>query len=64
MANFYREWAGSHELDVGRDGYCGPTIVAELVGAVQTPYLASRNPGRWLRKQASSAWNWNASASG
>ncbi|MER9940172.1 class I SAM-dependent methyltransferase [Mesorhizobium sp. M0088] len=40
LANFYRGWASSYELDVGRDGYCGPMIVAELAGAVQTAYLA------------------------
>ncbi|MER8511275.1 class I SAM-dependent methyltransferase [Mesorhizobium sp. M0894] len=39
LTNFYREWARSYELDVGRDGYCGPMIVAELTGAVQTAYL-------------------------
>ncbi|MER9229225.1 class I SAM-dependent methyltransferase [Mesorhizobium sp. M0664] len=41
LAHFYRGWASSYELDVGRDGYCGPMIVAELAGAVQTAYLAS-----------------------
>ncbi|MER8434932.1 class I SAM-dependent DNA methyltransferase [Mesorhizobium caraganae] len=40
LTHFYREWASSYELDVGRDGYCGPMIVAELAGAVQTAYLA------------------------
>lgn len=40
LAHFYREWASSYDLDVGRDGYCGPMIVAELAGAVQTAYLA------------------------
>lgn len=40
LANFYRGWASSYDLDVGRDGYCGPMIVAELAGAVQTAYLA------------------------
>ncbi|MER9254424.1 class I SAM-dependent methyltransferase [Mesorhizobium sp. M0598] len=40
LAHFYRGWASSYELDVGRDGYCGPMIVAELAGAVQTAYLA------------------------
>ncbi|WP_292540699.1 class I SAM-dependent methyltransferase [Mesorhizobium sp.] len=28
-------------MDVGRDGYCGPIIVAELAGAVQTAYLST-----------------------
>lgn len=40
LAHFYRGWASSYDLDVGRDGYCGPMIVAELAGAVQTAYLA------------------------
>ncbi|MER9953219.1 class I SAM-dependent methyltransferase, partial [Mesorhizobium sp. M0047] len=40
LTSFYREWASAYELDVGRDGYCGPMIVAELAGAVQTAYLA------------------------
>ncbi|MER9457361.1 class I SAM-dependent methyltransferase [Mesorhizobium sp. M0478] len=41
LTHFYRGWASSYELDVGRDGYCGPTVVAELAGTVQTAYLAS-----------------------
>ncbi|MER9826714.1 methyltransferase domain-containing protein, partial [Mesorhizobium sp. M0115] len=41
LAHFYRGWASAYELDVGRDGYCGPMIVAELAGAVQTAYLAN-----------------------
>ncbi|MER8856004.1 class I SAM-dependent methyltransferase [Mesorhizobium australicum] len=41
LTHFYRRWASSYELDVGRDGYCGPTIVAELAGTVQTAYLAN-----------------------
>ncbi|MER9618770.1 class I SAM-dependent methyltransferase [Mesorhizobium sp. M0207] len=41
LKHFYRGWASSYDLDVDRDGYCGPTIVAELAGAVQTAYLAS-----------------------
>ncbi|MER8849882.1 class I SAM-dependent DNA methyltransferase [Mesorhizobium australicum] len=40
LAHFYRGWASAYDLDVGRDGYCGPMIVAELAGAVQTAYLA------------------------
>ncbi|MER8511216.1 class I SAM-dependent methyltransferase [Mesorhizobium sp. M0894] len=40
LAHFYGGWASSYDLDVGRDGYCGPMIVAELAGAVQTAYLA------------------------
>ncbi|RWC27838.1 MAG: class I SAM-dependent methyltransferase [Mesorhizobium sp.] len=39
LTHFYRGWANSYELDVGRDGYCGPTVVAELAGTVQTAYL-------------------------
>ncbi|MER8389327.1 class I SAM-dependent methyltransferase [Mesorhizobium sp. M1380] len=42
LAHFYREWASAYDLDVGRDGYCGPRIVAELAGAVQTAYLAKQ----------------------
>ncbi|MET2832459.1 class I SAM-dependent DNA methyltransferase [Mesorhizobium shangrilense] len=41
LAHFYRGWASSYDLDVGREGYCGPTVVAELAGAVQTAYLAN-----------------------
>ncbi|MER9794154.1 class I SAM-dependent methyltransferase [Mesorhizobium sp. M0213] len=41
LAHFYRGWASSYELDVGRDGYCGPTVVAELASAVQTAYFAN-----------------------
>ncbi|ESZ68213.1 class I SAM-dependent methyltransferase [Mesorhizobium sp. L103C105A0] len=40
LAHFYRGWASSYDLDVGRYGYCGPMIVAELAAAVQTAYLA------------------------
>ncbi|RUV63780.1 class I SAM-dependent methyltransferase [Mesorhizobium sp. M5C.F.Ca.IN.020.29.1.1] len=40
LADFYRGWASAYELDVSRDEYCGPMIVAELTGAVQTAYLA------------------------
>ncbi|TIW74741.1 MAG: class I SAM-dependent methyltransferase [Mesorhizobium sp.] len=40
LTHFYRGWASSYELDVGREEYCGPTVVAELAGAVQTAYLA------------------------
>lgn len=41
LAHFYRGWASSYDLDVGREAYCGPTVVAELAGAVQTAYLAN-----------------------
>ncbi|MDX8496104.1 class I SAM-dependent methyltransferase [Mesorhizobium sp. VK22B] len=40
LAQFYRGWASSYDLDVGRNGYWGPMIVAELAAAVQTAYLA------------------------
>ncbi|MER9064407.1 class I SAM-dependent methyltransferase [Mesorhizobium sp. M0698] len=42
LTHFYQGWASSYDLDVGRDGYCGPMIVAELAGAAQTAYLAGR----------------------
>ncbi|MER9859147.1 class I SAM-dependent methyltransferase, partial [Mesorhizobium sp. M0113] len=41
LAHFYRGWANSYEVDVGREGYCGPTVVAELASAVQTAYFAN-----------------------
>ncbi|KAA3447953.1 class I SAM-dependent methyltransferase [Mesorhizobium sp. SARCC-RB16n] len=44
LAEFYRGWASAYELEVGRDEYCGPVIVAELAGAVQTAYLARERP--------------------
>ncbi|MGX5804412.1 class I SAM-dependent DNA methyltransferase [Bradyrhizobium sp. Arg314] len=40
LADLYRGWASAFDLDQGRVGYCGPMIVAELAGAVQTAYLA------------------------
>ncbi|MEI9425969.1 class I SAM-dependent methyltransferase [Mesorhizobium sp. Cs1299R1N1] len=43
LADLYRGWASAFDLDQGRVGYCGPMIVAELAGAVQTAYLAGRN---------------------
>ncbi|MER8930649.1 class I SAM-dependent methyltransferase [Mesorhizobium sp. M0915] len=42
LAHFYRSWASSYDLDVGREEYCGPTVVAELASAVQTAYLANQ----------------------
>ncbi|CDX47013.1 Methyltransferase type 11 [Mesorhizobium sp. ORS 3359] len=42
LTHFYRGWANSYESDVGRDGYCGPTVVAELAGTVQTAYLGNK----------------------
>ncbi|MER8961754.1 class I SAM-dependent methyltransferase [Mesorhizobium sp. M0701] len=41
LAHFYRGWANSYDLDVGREEYCGPTVVAELASAVQAAYLAN-----------------------
>ncbi|MEI8703005.1 class I SAM-dependent DNA methyltransferase [Mesorhizobium sp. ISC15] len=40
LARLYRGWASAFDLDQARVGYCGPIIVAELAGAVQTAYLA------------------------
>ncbi|RWM49491.1 class I SAM-dependent methyltransferase [Mesorhizobium sp.] len=40
LAQFYRDQADTYDLDVGRMGYCGPIIVAELAAAIQTAYLA------------------------
>ncbi|ESX11691.1 class I SAM-dependent methyltransferase [Mesorhizobium sp. LSJC264A00] len=42
LADLYRGWASAFDLDQGRVGYCGPKIVAELAGAVQTAYLAGK----------------------
>ncbi|RUW54080.1 class I SAM-dependent methyltransferase [Mesorhizobium sp. M1A.F.Ca.ET.072.01.1.1] len=39
LAKYYRGWADSYELDVEREQYCGPIIVAELTGALQTAYV-------------------------
>ncbi|MES0151383.1 class I SAM-dependent methyltransferase [Mesorhizobium sp. M0012] len=41
LVHFYRGWVSSYNLDVGREGYCGPTVVAELASAMQTAYLAN-----------------------
>ncbi|MER8428633.1 class I SAM-dependent methyltransferase [Mesorhizobium sp. M1403] len=40
LAHLYRGWASAFDVDQARVGYCGPMIVAELAGAVQTAYLA------------------------
>lgn len=40
LAHFYRRWATSYDVDVGREGYYGPMVVAELAAAIQTAYLA------------------------
>ncbi|RWN54088.1 MAG: class I SAM-dependent methyltransferase [Mesorhizobium sp.] len=42
LAHLYRGWASAFDLDQARVGYCGPMIVAELAGAVQTAYLAGQ----------------------
>lgn len=39
LAQYYREWAHSYELDVDRECYRGPSIVAKLAGAVQAAYI-------------------------
>ncbi|RWI96371.1 class I SAM-dependent methyltransferase [Mesorhizobium sp.] len=39
LAQYYGAWASAYDLDVSREGYCGPKIVAELAGAMQTAYL-------------------------
>ncbi|RJT21514.1 class I SAM-dependent methyltransferase [Mesorhizobium waimense] len=39
LAQFYRRWATSYDADVGRKGYYGPMVVAELAGTMQTAYL-------------------------
>ncbi|PBB89224.1 methyltransferase type 11 [Mesorhizobium sp. WSM3864] len=39
LAKYYRRWVDSYELDVEREHYCGPVIVAELTGALQTAYV-------------------------
>ncbi|WP_246592063.1 class I SAM-dependent methyltransferase [Aminobacter anthyllidis] len=41
LAHFYRGWASSYDLYVGREGYCGSTVVAQLADAVQAAYLAN-----------------------
>ncbi|MFD1984340.1 class I SAM-dependent DNA methyltransferase [Mesorhizobium newzealandense] len=40
LAHLYRGWASAFDLDQARVGYCGPMIVGELAGAMQTAYLA------------------------
>ncbi|CDX21119.1 Methyltransferase type 11 [Mesorhizobium plurifarium] len=39
LAQFYREGADTYDLDVGRQGYYGPMVVAELAAVTQTAYL-------------------------
>ncbi|AJD43859.1 SAM-dependent methyltransferase protein (plasmid) [Rhizobium gallicum bv. gallicum R602sp] len=41
LAQYYREWADSYELDVAGERYCGPSIVAELAGVAQAAYIGS-----------------------
>lgn len=40
LSKSYRDGAGTYDLDLGRMGYCGPTVVAELAAATQTAYFA------------------------
>ncbi|MEI9414197.1 class I SAM-dependent DNA methyltransferase [Mesorhizobium sp. Cs1321R2N1] len=40
LAKFYRDDAGNYDHNVGRQGYYGPTVVAELAAAIQTAYLS------------------------
>ncbi|RMI14804.1 class I SAM-dependent DNA methyltransferase [Sinorhizobium meliloti] len=42
LAQSYREWADTYELDVDSERYAGPSIVAELAGAVQAAYIGRR----------------------
>jgi len=35
LKRYYRQWSDSYEMDLDRQNYCGPSIVAELAGAVQ-----------------------------
>ncbi|MGX9147709.1 hypothetical protein [Mesorhizobium sp. 128a] len=35
----YRKWASSYEQDVEREHYRGPSVVAELAGAMQGAYI-------------------------
>ncbi|MGX5851556.1 class I SAM-dependent DNA methyltransferase [Mesorhizobium sp. PL10] len=39
LAQYYREWASSYEQDLEREHYRGPSVVAELAGAVQGAYI-------------------------
>ncbi|WOS66928.1 MULTISPECIES: class I SAM-dependent DNA methyltransferase [Sinorhizobium] len=39
LTQYYREWADSYELDVDCECYRGPSIVAELAGAVQAAHI-------------------------
>lgn len=39
LVGYYREWAGSYELDLEREHYRSPLILAELAGAVQAAYI-------------------------
>ncbi|MER8505005.1 class I SAM-dependent methyltransferase [Mesorhizobium sp. M0195] len=40
LAQSYRDRAGTYDLDVSRQGYYAPIVVAELAAAIQTAYLA------------------------
>ncbi|MEI9424274.1 class I SAM-dependent methyltransferase [Mesorhizobium sp. Cs1299R1N1] len=39
LVRYYREWAGCYELDLEREHYRSPSIVAELAGTVQAAYM-------------------------
>ncbi|MEI9412020.1 class I SAM-dependent methyltransferase [Mesorhizobium salmacidum] len=39
LVQYYRAWAGCYELDVEREHYRSPLVVAELAGAVQAAYM-------------------------
>lgn len=41
LVDYYREWASSYNLDVNRERYCVPLIVAEPAGAMQAAYVES-----------------------
>ncbi|MER9971902.1 methyltransferase domain-containing protein [Mesorhizobium sp. M0060] len=41
LAQFYRDGADTYDLNVGRQGYYGPIVVAELAAVIQTAYLAN-----------------------
>ncbi|MDX8535858.1 methyltransferase domain-containing protein [Mesorhizobium sp. VK25A] len=39
LAHYYSGWANSYNLDVDRDRYCGPVVVAELAATMQAAYM-------------------------
>ncbi|RWO48402.1 MAG: methyltransferase domain-containing protein [Mesorhizobium sp.] len=40
LTQYYRDRTDTYDLCFGRQGYCGPIVVAELAAAMQTAYLA------------------------